>query len=152
MDEHDDDSLDDIPRQLLSRAHRIAVLGASTRRDRPAFEVPAYLARHGYEIVPVNPRYAGEELHGRTVLASLSEISEGVDIVDVFRRAEDVTGHVQEILAMRPLPGAVWLQLGIRNDDAARTLREHGIVVVQDRCTKIEHRRGTAETTGATRA
>ncbi len=148
MDEHDD-SLDDRARELLAHSHRIAVLGASARRDRPSFEVTAYLARHGYEIIPVNPRYAGEELHGRTVLASLAEISEAVDIVDVFRRAEDVDDHVEEILAMRPLPAAVWLQLGIRNDDAARRLRAAGIIVVQDRCTKIEHRRAVADFSGA---
>lgn len=148
MDEHDD-SLDGTHRELLARSHRIAVLGASARRQRPAYEVPAYLARHGYDIIPVNPRHAGEELHGRTVLASLSEISEKVDIVDVFRRAEDVDGHVEEILAMRPLPEVVWLQLGIRNDDAARRLGAAGIVVVQDRCTKIEHERGLADSGAA---
>ena len=148
MQEHDD-SPDDKLREILAGSRRIAVLGASAHRDRPSYEVPAYLARHGYEIVPVNPRYAGEELHGGTVLASLSAISERIDIVDVFRRSEDVTGHVEEILAMRPRPGAVWLQLGIRNDAAARAMRAHGIAVVQDRCTKIEHRRLLARPTGA---
>jgi len=149
MDEHDD-SHDSRARELLARSHRIAVLGASARRERPSFEVAAYLARHGYEILPVNPRYVGEPLHGRTVLASLAEISEAVDIVDVFRRAEDIDDHVEEILAMRPLPAAVWFQLGIRNDAASR-LRAAGIIVVQDRCTKIEHGRAAADSSVAAR-
>jgi len=140
MSEHHEPHDDDL-RRLLSTSKRIAVLGASARHDRPAFEVPEYLARHGYEIFAVNPRYAGEPLHGRATLTSLPEITVAIDIVDVFRRSQDVPGHVDEILAMRPLPRAVWLQLGIRNDDVARRLREQGIEVVQDLCLKIEHRR-----------
>jgi len=150
MDEHDA-SPDDEIRSVLAHARRIAVLGASARRDRASYGVPAYLARHGYEIVPVNPRYAGEELHGHVVLSSLDEIDQPVDLVDVFRRATDVDAHVDEILAMRPLPGAVWLQLGIRNDDAAHAWRARGITVIQDRCTKVEHRRAHVGTVGATR-
>ncbi len=150
MHEHDEPAEDEI-RDLLAHARRIAVLGASTRTDRASYGVPAYLARHGYEIVPVNPRYAGEELHGHVVLSSLDEIDRPVDIVDVFRRAADVDDHVEEVLAMRPLPGAVWLQLGIRNDDAARAWRARGITVIQDRCTLVEHRRAGIGTVGAER-
>ncbi len=139
---HEDDArLDATMERLLRSARRIAVLGASPREDRPAFRVPRYLVRHGYEVLPVNARYAGQELHDRTVVGALTELGGTVDIVDVFRRAEDVPGHLDEILAMRPLPGAVWLQLGIRNDEAAARLREAGITVVQDRCIKIEHGR-----------
>jgi len=139
---HDDDTnLDEDLRRLLRTAHRIAVVGASSRQDRPAFRVPAYLVRHGYEVLPVNTRSAGDELHGRTVAADLLQVEGAVDIVDVFRRSEDVPTHVDEILAMTPLPRAVWLQLGIRNDAAAQRLRAAGIEVVQDRCIKIEHRR-----------
>jgi len=148
MHEHDD-SLDEEIRRLLARARRIAVLGASARKDRASYRVPAYLARHGYEIVPVNPRYAGDELHGHVVLSSLTEIAQVIDIVDVFRRAGDVAGHLEEILAMRPLPGAVWLQLGIRNDAAARAWKARGITVIQDRCTMIEHQRGLVGGVGA---
>jgi uncharacterized protein len=150
MHEHDT-PVDDEIRSVLAQARRIAVLGASARRDRASYRVPAYLARHGYEIVPVNPRYAGEELHGHVALSSLDEIDRPIDLVDVFRRATDVDAHVDEVLAMRPLPGAVWLQLGIRNDDAARAWRAHGITVIQDRCTLVEHRRAGLGTVGATR-
>lgn len=136
-----DDEQDDALRALLAAARRVAVLGATVRPDRPAFEVPAYLVRHGFEVVGVNPRYAGLTLHGRPVVGSLAEIVEPVDIVDVFRRPESVAGHVDEILAMTPLPRAVWLQEGIRHDQAAARLRARGIAVVQDRCAKTEHRR-----------
>ena len=148
MHEHDTAADDEI-RRVLANARRIAVLGASARRDRASYNVPAYLARHGYEIVPVNPRYAGEELHGHVVLSSLREVDPPVDLIDVFRRAGDVDGHVEEVLAMRPLPGAVWLQLGIRNDAAARAWRARGITVIQDRCTLVEHRRAGLGTVGA---
>ncbi|MEJ2290901.1 MAG: CoA-binding protein [Deinococcales bacterium] len=140
MHEHDE-SLDTSLRDLLATSHRVAVVGASGRRDRPSYQVPAYLARHGYEIVAVNPRYVGEELHGHPVVASLGQLETPIDIVDLFRRSDDVTSHVDEILALEPLPRAVWLQLGIRNDVAADRLRSRGIEVVQDRCIEIEHRR-----------
>jgi uncharacterized protein len=145
MHEHDD-PLDTSLRDLLTTSHRIAVVGASARRDRPSYDVAAYMARHGYEIVGVHPGHAGEKLHGHEVVASLRDLDAPVDIVDLFRRSDDVPAHVDEILAMAPLPRAVWLQLGIRNDDAAGRLRAHGIQVVQDRCLKIEHRRLLGET------
>lgn len=151
MHEHDP-SLDPSLRDLLATSHRIAVVGASARRDRPSYHVPAYLARNGYEIVGVNPRYVGEELHGHPVVASLGQLEAPVDIVDLFRRSDDVPGHVDEILALEPLPKAVWLQLGIRNDEAAARLRAHGIEVVQDRCLEIEHRRLLGEAVAGSKA
>ncbi|RMG14297.1 MAG: CoA-binding protein [Deltaproteobacteria bacterium] len=126
--------------ERLARARTIAVLGASAKPGRPAHYVPAYLAAQGYRILPVNPVYAGEVLFGSPVRSSLREIDEPVDILDVFRRAEDLPAHLPEILAMRPLPGLVWFQLGIQNDAVARALGEAGIDVVQDRCTLADHR------------
>lgn len=128
-------------RDLLGRARTVAVLGASNDPHKPAHEVPAYLRRRGYEVIPVNPLLAGEELVGTRAVATLAELSVPIDIVDVFRRAEAIPAHVDDILAMAPLPGVVWLQLGIRNDDVAERLRSAGITVIQDRCIKIEHAR-----------
>ena len=130
---------DDELRVLLAGARRIAVLGAHVDPEKPAHYVPDYLHRKGYRILPANPVYAGRTLWGEPVRASLAEISEPVDILDVFRRSAQVADHTDEILALRP--GLVWLQSGIRNDTVARTLEDAGIPVVQDRCLMVEHRR-----------
>jgi predicted CoA-binding protein len=131
-------------RTLLASVSTIAVLGASTDPAKPAHQVPTYLQQHGYTIVPVNPAAAGAELFGATVAARLDELRVPVDVVDVFRRPEALPGHLDDILAMRPLPRVVWLQRGIRHDDVAAKLRAAGIQVTQDRCLKIEHRRLSA--------
>lgn len=128
-------------RALLARARTIAVLGAHRIETRPASFVPAYLRAAGYRVLPVNPRFRGEVLFGEVTRASLAELAEPVDIVDVFRPAAALPLHVDDILAMRPPPTAVWLQLGIENDDVAAMLIAHGIDVVQDRCTAVDHRR-----------
>lgn len=128
-------------RAVLTSSRRVAVLGASAREGRPAHDVPGYLAAAGYEIVPVNPSRVGTEMFGREVHARLSDLDDPIDIVDVFRPADRLPEHVDDVLAMRPLPKVVWFQLGIRNDDVAATLRAAGITVVQDRCMKQEHRR-----------
>lgn len=131
-------------RALLASVSTIAVLGASTDPDKPAHQVPAYLQQHGYTIVPVNPAAAGAELFGVRAVARLDELRVPIDVVDVFRRPEALPGHLDDILAMRPLPRVVWLQRGIRHDEVAAKLRAAGIQVVQDRCLKIEHRRLSA--------
>jgi len=117
------------------------VLGIKTeaQKDRPAFYVPEYLARAGYDIVPV-PVYYPEAttILGRSVYRALREIPGGIDMVNVFRRARDIPPHVPDILAARPR--VVWFQLGIVNDEAAQTLARAGIEVVQDRCLLVEHR------------
>ena len=130
---------DDELRAFLAGARCIAVLGAHVDAEKPAHYVPDYLHRKGYRILPVNPLYAGRLLWGEPVRASLAEISEPVDVLDVFRRSAQVADHAGEILALRP--GVVWLQSGIRNDTVARTLEDAGIPVVQDRCMMVEHRR-----------
>lgn len=128
-------------REALTGARIIALLGAHDQPSRPAFYVPDYLHQQGYRIIPVNPALAGRTLWGEKVRATLAEIGEPVDIVDVFRRPELLPGHVEEILAMKPLPRVVWLQLGIRNDAFARSIASAGIDVVQDHCTLADHRR-----------
>jgi uncharacterized protein len=125
---------------ILREARTVAVLGAHHDEERPAFYVPDYLHEVGYTVLPVNGTLVGRTLWGAPVRASLTELDAPVDVVDVFRRAEALAGHVDEILAMRPLPKVVWFQQGIRNDAVARTLEAAGITVVQDRCMLADHR------------
>ena len=126
-------------RRLLATTRRVAVLGIKTeaQAEQPAYSVPAFLAAAGLEIVPV-PVYYPEvkSILGRPVFRRVADIPGAIDIVDVFRRPADVPPHVPDILAKRPR--AVWLQLGIRNDAAAEALAREGILVVQDRCLKVD--------------
>ncbi len=126
---------------VLREARTVAVLGAHEQPTRPAFCVPDYLHGQGYRVLPVNPALAGKTLWGETVRATLAEITEKVDVVDVFRRPELLPEHLADILAMKDRPRVVWLQQGIRNDDFARAIEAAGMDVVQDRCTLAEHRR-----------
>ncbi len=132
---------DDELRDLFAATRTIAVLGANTDPGKPACFVPDYLAAHGFEIHPVNPTFVGRTLWGRPCVASLTELDEPIDLVDVFRRPDALMNHLPEILGMRTAPKVVWLQLGIRHAEFARTLRDAGIRVVQDHCTLSEHRR-----------
>jgi uncharacterized protein len=119
---------------ILRECRRIAVLGIKTeaQRDRPAFYVPEYMARAGYDIVPV-PVYFPDatEIMGRPVYRKLADVPQPVDMVNVFRRSHDIPQHVPDILAARPK--VVWIQTGIRNDAVAEALARAGIKVVQDR-------------------
>jgi uncharacterized protein len=128
--------------EILRDARRVAVVGIKTEQQsgQPAYYVPEYLKRAGYEIVPV-PVYYPEatEILGAPVHRSVASIPGTVDLVILFRRSGDVPPHVPDLLEARP--GAVWMQSGIRNEEAARQLAEAGIKVVQDRCAMIEHRR-----------
>jgi len=126
-------------RKILTRTRTIAVLGMKAAPAEDAYQVPHYLQQHGYRIVPVNPKLR-EVLH-EPAYASLKELPFPVDLVDVFRAVDHLPGHVDEILAMRPRPGAVWFQLGIRSDACASRLEAAGLRVVQDRCIMVDHRR-----------
>jgi len=129
-------------RELILQTKRIAVLGIKTEAQagQPAFYVPDYLARAGFEIIPV-PVYYPEvtEILGKKVYRRLIDIPDPVDLVDVFRRSHDISGHREDLLAKKPK--AVWFQSGIRNDEVAQELAKAGIKVVQDRCLMVEHRR-----------
>ena len=128
-------------RELLD-LRRIAVVGCSATPGKAAHEIPAYMQRAGYEITPVNP-YADEVL-GRRAADSLADVAETVDLVDVFRPSEEVAGVVDEAIARARARGdlrAVWLQLGIADDEAAARAEAAGLRVVQDRCLKVEHGR-----------
>lgn len=127
--------------KLLRTAKTVVVLGCHVDPSRPANYVPAYLHARGLTIIPVNARLAGQSVFGRTILASLAEVTESADILDVFRRSEDVAAHCEEILAMQQLPKCVWLQSGIRDDASAAVWEQAGIAVVQDHCLMVEHRR-----------
>jgi predicted CoA-binding protein len=135
-------SLEDV-REVLETARTVAVLGFNPDESRPAYWVPAYMHEHGYRIVPVNPMMAsrGESGLGEPARESLAAVGEPVDVVDVFRRAEVLGTHLEDILAMEPRPKLVWLQLGIRNDEFTRALLDAGIEVVQDRCMLADHKR-----------
>ena len=128
-------------RELLAATRTIAVLGIKTEAQagQPAFYVPRYLESAGFEVIPV-PVYFPEVTHilGHPVYRKLADIPGDVDLVNVFRRPEDVPKHVDDILAKKPK--AVWLQLGIRHDAAAQKLAEAGIKVVQNRCLMVDHR------------
>src|SRR5688500_4171773 len=99
-------------RAVLEGARTIAVLGAHPDASRPAHYVPDWMHRHGSRVIPVNPRFVGQEIWGEKVRETLVEIGEAVDVVDVFRRAENLADHLDEVLAMHPLPKVVWLQSG----------------------------------------
>jgi len=127
---------------LLARTRLIAVLGIKTeaQRDQPAFYVPEYLAQAGLDVVPVPVYYPDvTSILGKPVFRRVADVPGEVDIVDVFRRPQDVPAHVDDVIAKHP--AAVWMQLGIRNDDAAARLVAAGIDVVQDRCLLVDHRR-----------
>jgi uncharacterized protein len=132
-------------RELLNRTHRVAVLGIKTEAQsgQPAFYVPQYLLSVGLEVIPV-PVYYPEvkEILGRRVFRKVADIPGKLDLVNVFRKPKDIDAHVDDILSKAP--GAVWFQLGIRNDAAAEKLARAGIQVVQDRCLMVEHRRYAA--------
>src|SRR5947209_4449304 len=128
-------------RELLAGTRRIAVLGIKTEEQayQPAFYVPRYMASAGFEIIPV-PVYYPEvtEILGQKVYRKLVDVPGDVDLVNIFRRPNDIGAHVEDILAKGPK--AVWFQSGIRNDAAAEKIAQAGIKVVQDRCLMVEHR------------
>ena len=125
--------------RILQENHRIAMVGLSADPMRPSHFAAIYMQSEGYDIIPVNPRYAGETILGQSVYSSLEDIPEPVDIVNVFRRREEVPGIARSAVAI----GArvLWMQLGVVNDEAARIALDAGLEVVMDRCVKIEHAR-----------
>lgn len=128
-------------REILLGSPTVAVLGIHREPEKAAFYVPEYLHDEGYKVIGVNPQFAEEEILGAKVHAKLSEIAEPVDLVDVFRKAESIPEHVDDILAMQPRPKVVWFQLGIKHEEAAKKLEDAGILVVQNRCTLADHQR-----------
>jgi predicted CoA-binding protein len=128
-------------RHMLQQYKTIAVVGLSAEWHRPSFFVAKYLQSHGYRVIPVNPRYAasGQQILGETVYASLLDIPQAVDVVDVFRRTQDVLPLAEEAIGI----GAkcLWQQIGVQNSAADQLVREAGLDSVFNRCVKIEHAR-----------
>ena len=133
---------DDPALDALLAAKTIAVVGLDTRTFRPAYEVAAYLQSQGYRIIPVPVQQPADEVLGERAYASLRDIPEHVDLVDVFVRPDRTGPFVDDAIAMGA--GAVWLQLGIRNDEAVERARTAGLAATQDRCTKVDHQRARA--------
>ena len=128
--------------QFLQQYRHIAIVGISADQYRPSHFVAIYLQAEGYDIVLVNPRYTGQTILGKRVYATLTEAKEAgeqIEIVDVFRKAEDVPPIAEE--AIKIGAKVLWLQLGIRNDEAGKRAQEAGLQFVQNRCVKIEHAR-----------
>ena len=124
-------------RELLG-LRRIAVVGCSGTPGKDAHEIPKYLQDNGYDVTPVNP--FADEVLGEAAYDSLADIEGEIDVVDVFRPSEEVSGIVDQAIERDDVT-VVWTQLGIRDDDAAERAEEAGVHVVQDRCMKVEHRR-----------
>jgi len=123
---------------ILSSVKTIAVVGASPNPLRPSYGVSQFLVARGYVVHPVNPGHGGGQIVGRTAYARLADVPEAIDMVDVFRNSDAVPGIVDEVLALDPLPKVIWMQLGVRHDEAARKAEAAGIKVVMNRCPKIE--------------
>jgi predicted CoA-binding protein len=132
-------------RGILNTVKTIAMVGFSPKENRPSYFAFKYLLERGYRVIPVNPGHAGKEALGQKIYASLSDIPEPVDMVDIFRSSEHVPPVVQEALALKPRPAVIWMQLTIRNDAAAKLAEDAGMKVVMNRCPKIEYGRLSSE-------
>jgi len=132
-------------RTILRSVRSIAIVGASPNTVRPSYFLFKYMLERGYDVIPVNPGQAGKQMLGKTFVASLSDIGRPVDMVDIFRASAHVMPVVDEALALTPPPRVIWMQLGVRNDDAAAKVEAAGLKVVMNRCPKIEYGRLSSE-------
>jgi len=132
-------------RGILNTVKTIAMVGISPKDNRPSYFAFKYLLERGYRMIPVNPGQAGKEILGQKVYAKLADIPEPVDMIDIFRGSAFVPSIVEEALALSPKPQVIWMQLTIRNDEAARRAEEAGMTVVMNRCPKIEYGRLSSE-------
>ena len=130
---------DEALRDLLTRVHSIAVVGIKADPDEDAHRVPAYMQAAGYRVLPVSPKQS--EVLGEPCAPTLDSTTTACDLVNLFQAPAHLPAHTAEILALDPKPRAVWMQLGITHADCAERLREAGILVVEDRCLMVEHRR-----------
>lgn len=135
---HDTYSADYI-RTILREVKTIALVGASGNVVRPSYLVTKYLLEKGYKVIPINPGMAGQDLLGQKVYATLKDVPEPIDMVDIFRNAEAAAAIVDEALQLQPLPKVIWMQLSVRNDAAAEKAEASGLKVVMNRCPKMEY-------------
>jgi uncharacterized protein len=132
-------------RGILNTVKTIAMVGASEKENRPSYFAFKYLLERGYRMIPVNPGHAGEEMLGQRIYARLADIPEPVDMIDIFRASQYALPIVQEALGLNPRPQVIWMQLGVRNDEAAALAEQNGMKVVMNRCPKIEYGRLSSE-------
>src|SRR5437868_82409 len=132
-------------RGILNTVKTIAMVGLSPKDNRPSYFAFKYLLERGYRMIPVNPGQAGEGILGQKVFAKLADIPEPVDMVDIFRASKYALGIVEEALKLKPRPQVIWMQLGVRNDQAAKLAEDNGLKVVMNRCPKIEYGRLSSE-------
>jgi predicted CoA-binding protein len=132
-------------RGILNTVKTVAMVGFSPKETRPSYFVFKYLIERGYRVIPVNPSQAGKQVLGQQIYATLRDIPEPIDMVDIFRPSENVPPIVEEALTLKPKPQVIWMQLTIRNDAAAKRAEEAGIKVVMNRCPKIEYGRLSSE-------
>ena len=129
----------DVIRNILQSVKTIALVGASANEVRPSYFVMKYLIDKGYDVIPVNPGLAGQQILGQTVYASLGDIPKPVDMVDIFRNSEAAGPITDEALTLSPKPRVIWMQLSVRNDEAAARAEAAGLQVVMNRCPKMEY-------------
>ncbi|MGL4324525.1 MAG: CoA-binding protein [Beijerinckiaceae bacterium] len=140
------DSYDDaLISSILRSTKTIALVGASNNTARPSFIVFKYLRDKGFRVIPVNPMIAGQDILGEPVIATLADLKEPVDMVEIFRNSEAAGPITDEALALDPLPKVIWMQLSVRNEAAAQRAQAKGITVIMDRCPKIEYGRISGE-------
>jgi len=132
-------------RGILNTVKSIAMVGFSPKENRPSYFAFKYLLERGYQMIPVNPGQAGKEVLGQRIYAKLADIPEPVDMIDIFRGSQYALSIVEEALALTPKPQVVWMQLGVRSDEAAAKAEACGIKVVMNRCPKIEYGRLSSE-------
>jgi predicted CoA-binding protein len=132
-------------RGILNTVKTIAMVGISPKDNRPSYFAFKYLLERGYHMIPVNPGQAGKEILGQKVYGRLSDIPEPIDLVDVFRASPHALPIVEEALTLKPRPQVIWMQLGVRNDEAAAKAEAGGMKVVMNRCPKIEYGRLSSE-------
>jgi predicted CoA-binding protein len=136
---------DNYIRGILNTVKTIAMVGFSPKENRPSYFVFKYLIERGYRVIPVNPGQAGKEVLGQKIYAALLDIPEPVDMVDIFRASEHVLPIVQQAIELKPKPRVIWMQLTVRNDEAAKLAEDAGLKVVMNRCPKIEYGRLSSE-------
>ena len=132
-------------RGILNTVKTIAMVGASAKDNRPSYFAFKYLMERGYNMIPINPGLAGKQLLGKTIYARLSEVPEPIDMIDIFRAAKYAIPVVQEALTLKVKPRVIWMQLSVRNDEAAALAEANGMKVVMNRCPKIEYGRLSSE-------
>jgi predicted CoA-binding protein len=132
-------------RGILNTVRTIAMVGFSPNTSRPSYFVFKYLLERGYRVIPINPGHTGKEVLGQKIYSKLADVPEPIDMVDIFRASEHVLPVVKEALALTPKPRVIWMQLTIRNDEAASLAEAEGVEVVMNRCPKIEYGRLSSE-------